>query len=41
MTIYSDNLSVILGIDSAARKLFPLVFLGMQATYWASYLYWL
>ena len=35
------QLKVILAIDSAARKLFPLVFVGMQAVYWTMYLYWL
>ena len=41
MKIYKETLMVILAIDSAARKLFPLVFVGMQAVYWTMYLYWL
>ena len=41
MRIYQETLMVILAIDSAARKLFPLVFIGMQAVYWTMYLYWL
>jgi len=41
MKIYRETLMVILAIDSAARKLFPLVFVGMQAVYWTMYLYWL
>merc|ERR1711974_474171 len=41
MKIYRETLMVILAIDSTAQKLFPLVFVGMQAVYWTMYLYWL
>lgn len=39
MEIYKNTTEIIWSIDSAARKVFPIVFFILQSCYWTAYLY--